>query len=169
MKSLDVVYYPNELLETKCEKITEFNSELHELLDSMKVTMLEREGMGLSANQVGASLRVFIMLDKNNKVWEFVNPEIVSKSEEESNLMEGCLSSPGVYQWIPGRANSVQVKAQDREGKEFSVVAEGIEAVCVQHESDHLDGIFWLKRIPSRPVRRKAEKQWQKLRKKLKI
>lgn len=126
-------YYPDPILLTKCEEVTEFNSELHELLDAMQKILLSTKGIGISSNQCGALKRAFILKDKKGKIWEFINP-ILKDSNGIADIYEGCLSSPNVYEKVLTRANEVTVVAKDRNGVEFSVVAEGIEAVCVFHE-----------------------------------
>lgn len=161
-------YYPDPILLTKCEEVTEFNSELHELLDAMQKILLSTKGIGISSNQCGALKRAFILKDKKGKIWEFINP-ILKDSNGIANIYEGCLSSPNVYEKVLTRANEVTVVAKDRNGVEFTIVAEGIEAVCVFHEYDHLDGIFWFDKLPSRQVKRSVEKQWQKQKKKLNL
>lgn len=150
---LRTVKYPDPILTTKCALVVSFDKVLHDLLDGMREHMKLENGIGLAANQVGYSARVFVMEDQKKKVWEFINPEIVERDGHQA-IDEGCLSAPGVSVQVP-RAQTVMVKAFDRSGNEFKVVCEGIEAVCIQHEIDHLDGIFFLEKT-SRNQRRAA-------------
>lgn len=156
---LRTVKYPDPSLKASCTPYDfgipavqqEFN--LPEFLDAMAQHMRSENGIGLAANQVGNGSRIFIMLDQKGKLWEFVNPEIVDRDGTQQ-INEGCLSAPGVFVQVP-RAETVTVKARDRSGEEFSVVCSGIEAVCIQHELDHLDGVFFLEKT-SRNQRRAA-------------
>ncbi len=142
MAILRVVTYPDPILKKKCLSVTEFNTELQTLLDDMLETMYADNGMGLAANQVAVSKRIFIM-DENpatpNPIF-FINPEIVFQSEELIEETEGCLSFPGIVVAIK-RPQKVVVKAQDREGREFLCERENYPARCLLHEYDHLDGI----------------------------
>lgn len=150
---LTTVKYPDPILSTPCSAVVDFNSELHLLLDEMAKHMISEKGIGLAANQVGHSIRAFVMLDMKGKIWEFINPEIIDKDDHQQ-LDEGCLSAPGVYVQVP-RAGIITIKAMNRHGEEFKVVCQELEAVCAQHEIDHLDGIFFLSKT-SRNQRRQA-------------
>lgn len=153
---LQLVYYPDQILKTPCEPVTEFNEELHAQLDQMREIMKANNGIGLAANQVGISKRFFIMQDKNGKIWDFVNPKITDE-EGLIQINEGCLSAPGVHVQ-PVRAETITVHAQDRNGEAFTIIAEAVEAVCIQHENDHINGVFFFDKVP-RQQRRHAEKQ----------
>lgn len=157
-----LVYYPDPGLFKPCEQVVEYSPQLHELLDSMKTIMEQNRGIGLSANQVGANKRVFIMQEQSSKkVVEFINPIITEQAEMGLIEAEGCLSAPGVAVQLP-RAKQVTVEAFNRTGEAFTVSLEGIEAVCAQHEVDHLNGIFFLDKAPRQQRRfgyRQLEKQ----------
>lgn len=150
---MDILKYPNPILKQKTELVTEFGPELHRSLVSMKLAMLEHKGIGLAANQVGINQRFFIMQDKKGQLWEFINPEITDR-EDTILINEGCLSAPDIFVQI-ARSKTVTVQAKDRNGEDFTVICQDIEAVCVQHEIDHLDGIFYLDKAP-RQQRRAA-------------
>ena len=150
---LHTVKYPNSILTTKCQPVDKFDSELHTLLDQMVQHMRIENGIGLAANQVVYPWRVFIMLDNKGLVVEFINPRIIEK-EGFQQINEGCLSAPGAFVSVP-RSQNVTVVAQDRHGEEFTIVAYDLEAVCIQHEIDHLDGIFFIDKT-SRNQRRAA-------------
>lgn len=153
---LTVRKYPDPILATKCDPWTSPSfADLHATLNAMFEVMETEKGIGLAANQVGINARIFIMKDQKGKLWEFINPEIVERDGGQQ-INEGCLSAPGVFVQVP-RSQSVTVKAQDRNGEEFRVVCQDIEAVCVQHELDHLDGVFFLSKT-SRNQRRAALK-----------
>ena len=121
-----------------CHSVTKFDKKLHDLLDDMKETLVEAEGVGLAAPQVGILRRVVVVMDENDEFIELVNPEIVSAEGEQEGL-EGCLSIPGKY-GIVKRPMVVRVRAQDRDGEWFEVEDEGLTARCFCHELEHLDG-----------------------------
>jgi len=157
---MKLVYYPDPALTAKSEKVTDFDEALWQSLDVMRLIMKQNEGMGLAANQVGICKSFFIMKDKRDQIWDFINPEIIEQSGTQYQ-QEGCLSFPGVFIQVP-RAASVTVKAQDRKGEEFHIIAEDMEAICIQHEIDHIYGIIFLdkatrqqKRIAEAILRRK--------------
>ncbi len=125
--------------------VTDFNPRLHTLLDDMRETLEHANGYGLAAPQVGVLRRVVIVLDNekedqpfSEQVIELINPEIVS-FEGEQDGPEGCLSVPGVYGMVK-RPMKVTIKAQNRNGQEFTMTREGITARCFCHETEHLEG-----------------------------
>lgn len=161
-----IVYYPHPALTTKTDLVVEFNEDLHLILDQMKEKMIQAKGVGLSANQLGYNLRAFIVSDKKGKVWEFINSEI-TELDGVANIYEGCLSSPNVYEKVLTRANSVTIKAFDRNNQEFTIMSEGLEAVALQHETDHGLGLFWFDKLPNRETKKRANKLWEKNRRKM--
>ena len=128
------------ILRKKARPVTEFNERLFELLDDMAETMYEAPGVGLAGPQVGVLRRVVVM-DVGDGLLELVNPEIV-KTEGEQTGEEGCLSLPGLCGLVK-RPMTVQVKAQNREGKWCFYKGEELKARCFCHEIDHLDGILY--------------------------
>ena len=124
-----------------CHSVTRFDKKLHDLLDDMKETLVEAEGVGLAAPQVGILRRVVVVMDDNDEFIELVNPEIVYTEGEQEGL-EGCLSIPGKY-GIVKRPMVVRVRAQDRDGEWFEAEGEELIARCFCHELDHLDGIMY--------------------------
>lgn len=143
---LDIVKYPNPVLNKECEKVNEITPETRSLIFDMIETHKHAQGLGLAAPQVNVSKRIIVVqLEDGAKV--FLNPEIVKKSKKEEIGEEGCLCFPGLYLKIK-RAESVEVKAQDSEGKSIGLKAEGMKARIFQHEIDHLNGILILNRIP---------------------
>ena len=138
-----ILHYPDKRLRNPGKSVTDFGPELQTLIDDMAETMYAAPGVGLAAPQIGESLRLFIIDvatadDAPSDFRVFVNPEIV---EREGDVVweEGCLSFPGVHEEIK-RAERVKVRAQDREGKPFELEADGLLAIAIQHENDHLDG-----------------------------
>ena len=131
----------------KCRPVTEFNSRLHQLLDDMRDTLSNQNGVGLAAPQVGVLRRAVIVLEtnvpeeKDEYIIELVNPEII-EADGEQNGAEGCLSVPGEYGLVK-RPMHVKVRAQDRNGRFFEVEGEGLTARCFCHEIDHLEGIIF--------------------------
>ena len=121
-----------------CHPVTEFNKKLHDLLDDMKETLLDSQGVGLAAPQIGIMRRVAVVMDENEEILELVNPEIVY-TEGEQTGPEGCLSVPGKFGMVT-RPMVVRVRAQDRDGCWFEAEDEGLTARCFCHELEHLDG-----------------------------
>lgn len=153
-----IVRFPDPVLTTKCEPVdpSEFeDGNIPKLLEDMAEAMRSENGIGLAANQVGVGKRIFVMLDSKGKLWEFINPEILDRDGVIA-INEGCLSAPGAFVQLP-RAQTVTVKALDRNGEEFTVMCQDLESVCVQHEIDHLDGVFFIEKAP-RQQRRHALK-----------
>ena len=123
-----------------CRPVEKFDGKLHKLLDDMKETLTEANGVGLAAPQVGILRRV-VVVDTGEEMLELVNPELLETSGEQVGS-EGCLSVPGKY-GIVKRPNYAKVRAYDRDGNEFEVEGEELMARCFCHELDHLDGIVY--------------------------
>jgi peptide deformylase len=136
-----VVKIGEEVLRKKSKPVKDFDESLWELLDDMKVTMDENDGMGLAAPQVGVLRRV-IIVDVNNDFIELVNPEIVSQKGEDIEE-EGCLSV-GNFRGRVKRPYSITVRAYDRFGYPFTITGEKWLARCICHEVDHLDGVLFV-------------------------
>lgn len=138
-----ILHYPDKRLRIPGERVTDFGPELQTLVDDMAETMYAAPGVGLAATQIGVAQRVFIIDvatgdDEPSDLRVFVNPEIVERNGEVV-WEEGCLSFPGVHEEIE-RAERVKVRAQDRHGNPFELEADGLLAVAIQHENDHLEG-----------------------------
>ena len=123
-----------------CRPVEKFDGKLHKLLDDMKETLAEANGVGLAAPQVGILRRV-VVVDTGEEMLELVNPELVETSGEQCGA-EGCLSVPGKYGLVK-RPNYAKVRAQDRNGEWFEAEGEELIARCFCHELDHLDGIVY--------------------------
>lgn len=138
------------MLYKKCRPVTEFNPRLHLLLDDLKDTLAQADGVGLAAPQLGILRRAVVVIETNvpegeeERFIELVNPEIVS-AEGEQTGPEGCLSAPGEY-GIVERPMDVTVRAQDRNGNWFTLSGTGLTARCFCHELDHLDGHMFLEK-----------------------
>lgn len=144
MSLLDVLIFPDEQLRIVAVPVTEFNQELQQFIDDMFETMYKEEGIGLAATQVNVHKRVITMDiegDKSNQI-VLINPEIV-ESSGETGIEEGCLSVPGFRGLVP-RKEKVTVKALNRQGEEFTLNADGLLAICIQHEIDHLNGVMFI-------------------------
>lgn len=146
MAVLEIVKHPNEVLETPCERVINFDKKLVKLLKDMHETMLIADGVGLAAPQVGISLQVAVVDigDDTGKI-ELINPAILEKRGEQVGP-EGCLSFPGLYGEVE-RADYIKVRAQNRRGKVFLLEAEGFLARAIQHEIDHLHGVLFTSKV----------------------
>jgi peptide deformylase len=140
MALLNILHFPDPKLRTVAKPVSQFDNNLSELVSSMFETMYEAPGIGLAATQVDRHIRLVVMDVSENRDHPrcLINPELLlSDGEEESD--EGCLSVPGVYETVT-RAEHIRVRAQDEKGEFFEFESHGIEAVCIQHEMDHLEG-----------------------------
>lgn len=145
---MKLITWPNTLLNTLAEPVSEFNEETLDLVQSMFATMAHEGGIGLAANQVGKLKQVLVVntTDAGGTIHkEFINPKI-TMADGRMVRKEGCLSFPGVYVSVP-RSETIAVEAQDRTGAVFTIIADGIDAICLQHEIDHLGGITFYDRL----------------------
>ena len=144
-----ILHYPDARLRERGKRVEEFTPALGQLIDDMAETMYAAPGVGLAATQVGEALQLFVVdcaaEGEPSDFRVFVNPEIVA-SEGETTYDEGCLSFPGAREEIQ-RAQKVRVKAQDRTGAWFELEAEGLLAIAIQHEYDHLQGVLMIDRL----------------------
>ncbi len=157
---LDILTYPNPELYKISKPVEKFDKSLHSLLNNMAETMYEANGIGLAAPQVGHKLRVFVIdiaIDEEdeNKLYEFINPKI-SQSSGTLTFEEGCLSVPGLSEEVK-RKEKIQVDYFDLFGKPQILETEGLLAVAIQHENDHLDGVLFIDRLS--PIRRRMVKK----------
>jgi len=155
MAILPIRVYPDPILRERTKPVEGLTEEIQRLIDDMAETMYAAPGVGLAANQVGSLWRVFTLdianEDEPSDLRVFVNPEIIHR-EGELTWKEGCLSFPNVSENIE-RSAMVRVRAMNREGAIFEMEADGLMAVVIQHESEHLDGKLLLDRLG--PVRRR--------------
>lgn len=142
-----ILHYPDKRLREAGKPVTDFGPEFQALVDDMAETMYAAPGVGLAAPQIGVPLRLFVIDiatgdDEPSDFRVFVNPEFVEK-HGEIEWEEGCLSFPGIHESID-RAERVKVRAQDRNGAFFELEAEGLLAVAIQHEYDHIVGTLMI-------------------------
>ena len=140
MALLKILQYPDERLHTVADQVPEVTNEVRVLVHDMAETMYAAPGIGLAATQVDVHRRVIVIdiSETHDQLLVLINPEIIARSGE-SDYEEGCLSVPGVYGKVP-RSEQITVEALDENGVTFTLEAEGILAVCIQHEMDHLLG-----------------------------
>ena len=166
---LNIVEYPDKRLRQKSKEVTAFDANLHKLLDAMHPFMIETNGIGLAAIQVAHPIRALIInlpdedgeQHKENLI-EIINPVIVAK-DGETTYQEGCLSVPQFYEDVK-RYERITLEYQDRDGNEQRVEADGLLAIALQHEIDHLEGILFIDHL-SYARRKKFEKEYKKLQK----
>lgn len=161
MAILTILEYPDPRLRNKALPVEEVNQSIQKLLDDMLETMYAAPGIGLAAPQVNQSRRIVVIdiSEEKNSPLCLVNPEILWTSGKEE-MNEGCLSVPGVFEKVE-RAEKVKIKALDRNGAYFELETDGLLAVCIQHEIDHLDGklfVDYLSPLKRQRARKKLEK-----------
>jgi peptide deformylase len=162
MALLPILHYPDPRLREATTPIEQVDDEVRALIDDMLDTMYEAPGIGLAAPQVDVHKRLIVIdiSDDKSSPMALVNPRVVS-AEGCERTEEGCLSVPGVYEEVE-RAERVRVRALDRDGVELDFEADGLLAVCIQHEIDHLDGkifVDYLSPLKQKRIRKKLEKQ----------
>ncbi|MCB0336929.1 MAG: peptide deformylase [Bdellovibrionales bacterium] len=160
MAKLPIVKYPDTRLYEICEEVTEFDQNLGRLLDDMVDTMYHANGVGLAAPQIGVLKRITVIdvSEDGSGLTEFVNP-VITKSIGNTSSEEGCLSIPD-YRDSLKRNTQVTVEAQNRNGEKFSVEADELFAICLQHEIDHLDGILFVDKLSR--LKKNLFKSWYK-------
>ena len=162
MARLPIIEFPDPRLRTVARPVKEVDTRIRQLIDDMFETMYAAPGIGLAATQVDVHERLLVLdvsEDKANPL-VFINPEIL-ESEGSQVYQEGCLSVPGIYADVK-RAEKIRVRALDREGQAFELEADGLLAVCIQHEMDHLAGkvfVDYLSPLKRELVRKKLAKQ----------
>ncbi|MBG6242574.1 MAG: peptide deformylase [Candidatus Symbiopectobacterium sp. Dall1.0] len=161
MSVLQVLHFPDERLRTIAKPVTEVNAEIQRIVDDMFDTMYEEEGIGLAASQVDVHQRIIVIdvSEERDQRLVLINPELLEK-DGDTGIEEGCLSIPETRALVP-RAERVKVKALDREGNPFELEANGLLAICIQHEMDHLVGklfIDYLSPLKRQRIRQKLEK-----------
>ena len=164
MAKLEILEFPDPRLRTKARPLTDadFTPELQRLIDDMFETMYAAPGIGLAASQVDTHLR-FMVIDvseQGDTPRVFINPEILSHEGSQVH-QEGCLSVPGIYADV-SRHENIVVRALGRDGESFELAADGLLAVCIQHEMDHLEGklfVDYLSPLKREMVRKRLEKQ----------
>ncbi len=162
MALLPILHFPDPRLHTVAKPVAEVTSEIRQLVSDMAETMYAAPGVGLAATQVNVHQRIIVIDVSEDKsgLLALINPEIVEKSGEQV-CEEGCLSVPGIYEKV-ARAAKVKVRALNAKGEMFNLDAEGLLAVCIQHEIDHLDGkvfVEYLSQLKQNRIKSKLAKR----------
>ena len=168
MAILEILTYPNPLLKKPCCEVETIDEETREIIKDMVETMYSANGIGLAASQVGVSKKIIVLdvspIDPQHDLMAMLNPEIVT-CEGEVDHEEGCLSVPDCFEKVR-RKEKVQVRGMDPDGRKIEMDAEGILAITLQHEIDHLNGVLILDKISGlkrelyrRQLKKKKEKE----------
>jgi len=162
MAILDILEYPDPRLRTRAKPVNEVDDSVRVLIDDLLETMYEAPGIGLAASQVNVHRRIIVVdvSENRDEPHAFVNPELAVYGER-IETEEGCLSVPGFYEPVT-RFEGVRVQAVDRDGKTFEAEFDGLLAVCIQHECDHLEGklfVDYLSSLKRTRIKKKLEKQ----------
>jgi len=162
MSILNILEYPDPRLRTKAKPVSRVDDDVRRLIDDMLETMYDAPGIGLAASQVDVHQRIIVVDVSENRddPHAFINPELALLGGEVETE-EGCLSVPGFYEPVT-RAEQIRVNALDREGKPLEMDAQGLLAVCIQHECDHLEGklfVDYVSNLKRSRIRKKLEKQ----------
>ena len=165
MAILNILRYPDARLHKVAAPVTVFDESLKKLVRDMAETMYAAPGIGLAATQVDVHKQVIVVdvSERRDTLVVLVNPEIL-ETTGESDIEEGCLSLPGIYELVP-RAERVKVRAYDQNGNPFTLEAQGLLSVCIQHEMDHLKGkvfVEYLSQLKQQRIRAKLAKQLRK-------
>ena len=162
MAILNILEFPDPRLRTIAKPVTVLDDALRQLIDDMFETMYEAKGIGLAATQVNVQRRLLVLdiSEEKNQPLALINPELLTREgQEESD--EGCLSVPGVFEKVK-RAEKIRVRALNRDGESFEMDADGLLAVCIQHEIDHLEGklfVDYLSPLKRQLARKKVKKE----------
>ncbi len=162
MAKLEILHYPDPRLRNKAQPVEQVDDKISKFVDDLLETMYAAPGIGLAATQVNVAKQIVVIDLSENKDQPLclINPQILLAAGEEETE-EGCLSVPGVYETVK-RADSIEVRALNRQGEPFEMKAEGILAVCIQHELDHLEGklfVDYLSQLKKQRIKKKLEKK----------
>lgn len=160
MAILPVLRFPDEKLRKVAKPVDTVTPEIQQIIDDMIETMYAEEGIGLAATQVDVHQRIIVIdvSEERDHVYVIINPEVISK-EGETGIEEGCLSVPECRGFVP-RAEKIKIKALNRNGEEYVIDADGILAICIQHEMDHLIGKLFVDYLS--PLKRQRIEQKMK-------
>ena len=163
MAILTILEFPDPRLRTIAKPVEVVDDALRQLIDDMFETMYAAPGIGLAATQVNVHKRLVVMdlSEDKSEPMVFINPEFEPLTEQMDQYQEGCLSVPGFYENVD-RPQKVRIKAQERDGSHYELIAEGLLAVCIQHECDHLNGklfVDYLSNLKRDRIKKKLEKQ----------
>ncbi|HEY5791031.1 MAG TPA: peptide deformylase [Gammaproteobacteria bacterium] len=162
MALLNILHFPDPRLRSRAVPVAQVDDTLRKLVDDMLETMYHAPGIGLAATQVNVQQQVIVidLSETKDRPLCLINPEIVSRDGLEE-MEEGCLSVPGIYERV-SRAERIRVNALDRDGRPFSLDCEGLLAVCIQHEMDHLEGklfVDYLSELKRQRIRKRLAKR----------
>lgn len=162
MAILNILHFPDDRLRTVAKPVEKVTDKHRTLISDMLETMYDAPGIGLAATQINVHEQILVVdiSEEKNSPIVLINPEILEK-EGDQEYDEGCLSVPGIYEKLH-RAEKIRVKALNKEGESFEMDAEGLLAVCIQHEMDHLLGklfVDYLSQLKKQRIRKKLEKQ----------
>jgi peptide deformylase len=162
MTTLNILHFPDPRLREIAQPVDHVDDAVRQFIDDMFETMYAAPGIGLAATQVNVAKRIIVIdvSEEKNQPLCLINPEILDLDGIEE-MEEGCLSVPGVYERVQ-RADRVRVSALDRDGQAVEIQADGLLAVCIQHEIDHLDGklfVDYLSQLKRTRIRKKLEKE----------
>lgn len=169
MAVLPILHYPNPKLRTIAKPVTTVTDEIRTLITDMKDTMYDANGIGLAATQVDRHLQIIVMdlSEERNQPKVYINPTITVLTEESASYQEGCLSVPTYYEDVE-RPTKVNIEALDENGQPFKIEADGLLAVCIQHEMDHLNGklfVDYLSTLKQQRAREKVKKHIKSIQK----
>ncbi|MEE9342575.1 MAG: peptide deformylase [Gammaproteobacteria bacterium] len=161
MAILDILHFPDDRLRTRAVPVKTVDDSVRQLIDDMFETMYDAPGIGLAATQINVHKQIIVMdiSEDKSQPLVFINAEILEKHGDEE-MDEGCLSVPGVYEKVQ-RAEAIKVRALDPQGESFDMDADGLLAVCIQHEIDHLQGklfVDYLSQLKRHRIRKKLNK-----------
>ncbi|GGP22243.1 peptide deformylase [Silvimonas iriomotensis] len=158
MAILNILHYPDERLHTIAKPVTVFDAKLQQLVDDMAETMYAAPGIGLAATQVNVHERLIVIdiSESKDDLLVLINPRIL-EMDGKVKSEEGCLSVPGIYEEVD-RAEHVKISALDQSGKEFELEADGLLAICIQHEMDHLEGKVFVEKLSRLKLNRIVQK-----------
>ncbi len=160
---MEILQYPDHRLRKRAKPVEHFDDQTAIIAQNMAETMYQRKGIGLAGPQVNLHRRIIVMdiSEDRDELICLINPEILTAENPQAGD-EGCLSIPGVYEPVI-RPHDITVKARDTQGEHLEIQAQGLLAVCIQHEIDHLDGKLFIDRLSSMK-RERLHKKWEKLR-----
>ncbi len=163
MAKLTILEFPDPRLRTRAAPVGAVDDSIRTLIDDMLETMYAAPGIGLAATQVNVHQRVLVadISPEQDQPLAFVNPEIIER-DGKTEAEEGCLSVPGIFDRLATRSARIRVRALDRDGRPFELDADGLLAVCIQHEMDHLEGklfVDYLSELKRSRIRKKLEKE----------
>jgi peptide deformylase len=149
MATRELIYHPNELLNTRAVPVPDINAETRELAEEMMEIMKNADGIGLAGPQVGVLERLFVVKLPEDEPRVFINPQILETSLQTSVYEEGCLSIPGIYADLE-RSSAIRVQAWNERGRPFNLEADKMLARVILHENDHLNGVLFIDHLPEK-------------------